>query len=418
MNVRDLSGQWRFLRENARWLASGFLLTVFSSFGQAYFLSLFSEAIREELSLGNGEFGAVFMSSTLASAVSLWLLGPLVDRLPVRGLALGACIALSLACMMMTQLASVWMLVITLYLLRLLGQGLLPHIAMVCMARWFVGERGRAVAVSALGHQTGVALLPLAVVGLLAVADWQWVWLIGSLSLLLLAAPLSWWLMQHERIPRQAIRPAAETEQEHHWTRNEVARDPAYWIGLLFLLTPAFAGTSVIFHLMHVVDVKGWSATDLALGMSLMSLGNIIALLVSGVWVDHRGSVSLLGVFLVPFALSFAVLGLSTQVWGLFLFMFLLGATQGLFTTLLGSLYPALYGVRYLGAIRAQLMTAIVVATAVGPGLSGWLLDAGVSVNHLLLAVCAYALIGVVVLSVLSVHLRDRLAGNVARRHV
>ncbi|EQD81221.1 hypothetical protein B1A_00058, partial [mine drainage metagenome] len=31
---------FRFLRDNARWIASGFLLTLFSSFGQTFFIGL------------------------------------------------------------------------------------------------------------------------------------------------------------------------------------------------------------------------------------------------------------------------------------------------------------------------------------------------------------------------------------------
>jgi len=40
------------------------------------------------------------------------------------------------------------MLVIAIYLLRLAGQGMMSHTAMTAMGRWFVAERGRAVAVT------------------------------------------------------------------------------------------------------------------------------------------------------------------------------------------------------------------------------------------------------------------------------
>ena len=43
-----------------------------------------------------------------------------------------------------------------------------------------------------------------------------------------------------------------------------------------------------------------------------------------------------------------------------------------------GSLWPELYGARHLGSIRAVVIAAIVFSTAVGPGLTGYLIDAGV----------------------------------------
>ena len=57
-----------FLRENARWLAGGFLLTLFSSYGQTFYIALSSGGIRGELGLSHGDFGWLYMFATLASA--------------------------------------------------------------------------------------------------------------------------------------------------------------------------------------------------------------------------------------------------------------------------------------------------------------------------------------------------------------
>lgn len=51
----------RFLRANARWLASGFLLTLFSSFGQAFFIGLSSNDLRATFHLSGGAFGGLYM---------------------------------------------------------------------------------------------------------------------------------------------------------------------------------------------------------------------------------------------------------------------------------------------------------------------------------------------------------------------
>jgi hypothetical protein len=57
-----------FLRDNARWLGGGFLLTMFSSFGQAFFIDLSGNGIRETFHLSGGGFGGIYMLATLASA--------------------------------------------------------------------------------------------------------------------------------------------------------------------------------------------------------------------------------------------------------------------------------------------------------------------------------------------------------------
>ena len=70
-----------FLRENARWVAGGFLLTFFSSYGQTFFISLSAGHIRAEYGLSHGGFGALYMVATLASALTLPQIGKLVGAL-------------------------------------------------------------------------------------------------------------------------------------------------------------------------------------------------------------------------------------------------------------------------------------------------------------------------------------------------
>jgi hypothetical protein len=58
--------------------------------------------------------------------------------------------------------------------------------------------------------------------------------------------------------------------------------------------------------------------------------------------------------------------------------MALIGLTQGGSVALLGALWPELYGTRNLGSIKALATSAMVFATALGPGVTGMLIDAGI----------------------------------------
>ena len=69
-----------FLRDNARWIAGGFLLCFFSSFGQTFFIALSGGEIRAEYGLSNGEWGSLYMLATLASAVTLTQFGRIIGR--------------------------------------------------------------------------------------------------------------------------------------------------------------------------------------------------------------------------------------------------------------------------------------------------------------------------------------------------
>ena len=64
-----------FIRRNFRWIAGGFMLTYFSSFGQTYFISASVSEWRAAFGLTHGEFGRIYMFATLASALCLPLVG-------------------------------------------------------------------------------------------------------------------------------------------------------------------------------------------------------------------------------------------------------------------------------------------------------------------------------------------------------
>ena len=140
--ISFLKSQWRFL-------LFGFLLAFFSSPGQTFFISLFSADIREELNLSHGDFGTVYAIATLASAITLIPLGRLVDTVRLRVIALCIICGLGLAALFFSLIASVTMLVIGIYFMRLSGQGMMTHLYATAMARRYVAERGRALAVAA-----------------------------------------------------------------------------------------------------------------------------------------------------------------------------------------------------------------------------------------------------------------------------
>ena len=152
-----------FLRRAAPALGLGFLISFGSSGGQTYFISLFAGDIRADLNLTHGSFGASYTFATLVSGVALVWLGKLADRFDLPFLSVFSILGLSGCGMLMAGANSVIVLVLALFGLRLFGQGLLSHIAITAMGRWFSIERGRALSVATLGFPVGEALLPVLV---------------------------------------------------------------------------------------------------------------------------------------------------------------------------------------------------------------------------------------------------------------
>jgi len=368
----------QFLRDNARWIAGGFLLTFFSSFGQTYFISLSAGDIRAEYGLSHGGFGTLYMIATLASAATLPQLGKIIDRISVANTVLLAAPVLAIACILMAWSRSLALLVLSIYLLRLFGQGMFSHIAFTAMGRWFAAQRGRAVSLTAIGVNFGEALFPISFVGVAALVGWRGSWLLAAGVLVLVALPLIYGLLKAERTPQSEVtdpnRPVAR-----EWTRGEVIRDPLFWAALSGVLAPAFIGTTVFFHQVYLSELRGWQPSVFAASFAIMSSMTIIFALVAGQLVDRFSATRILPSFLVPLSLSCFVLASTEAEWGAYAFMALMGVSYGFSSTLFGALWPELYGTRHLGGIRSLIVAFMVFATAMGPGLTGALIDAGVS---------------------------------------
>ncbi|MEM1403388.1 MAG: MFS transporter [Pseudomonadota bacterium] len=381
-----------FLRQNFRWIAGGFLLTYFSSFGQTFFISASIGEWRDAFNLSHGEIGRLYMLATLASALSLPFIGRLVDVFPVHRVIAVVAPTLAGATLLAAYAPSVIVLVFAIYLLRLFGQGMMTHIALTATGKWFDAQRGRAVSLVVLGHQGGEATLPILFASVSIAFGYQAGWISGAVALLTIGLPLTWLAYRQPRTPETSFAAAEEASamEARQWRRGEVLRDPIFWILLVGVLAPPFVGTTIFYHQDYFTELRGWPPQFYALSLSVAALTTVIFTLLSGALVDRFRSAALLPFFLLPLGAACWVLSVDGAPQLLYLVMFLLGVAYGLSSTLFGALWPELYGVQHLGAIRSVTVSAMVFATAAGPGITGTFIDRGVSVPAQMVWIGAY----------------------------
>lgn len=147
---------------------------------------------------------------------------------------------------------------------------------------------------------------------------------------------------------------------------------------LPILLTPGFIGTVVFFHQVHLADVKGWSLAAMAPGYSAFAVMTVVSSVVAGWAADRFGSQRLLPLFLIPMGIGIALVGPAEHVAAWYLALGIIGITQGMASALWGVLLPHVYGTRHLGSIRSMTSTVMVISTAIGPGITGVLIDSGI----------------------------------------
>ena len=368
-----------FYRENARWLAAGLLCTLGSSFGQTFFISLFADRLMALHGLSDGGWGTLYTAATLTSAVLLVQAGRLADSMPLQRLAVAVLLLYALVALGMAFNSSLILLFLLIAGLRFCGQGMMGHIGITATARWFRAQRGRALAVTGLGYSIGEALLPSLAVAAIALVGWRGAWGFVAALLLFGFVPLLGTLLAKARAPKGAeAHDAATGLAGKYWSRRDALRHWLFWALLPGILTPAFIGTVIFFHQIHIADEKGWSLAEMALGYPIYAGLTVVSMLLAGQIIDRRGAASLLPVYLLPLGVGIALIDQGDGVWIWYLLLGLLGLGQGLSNTMNGALWAEVYGTRHIGAVRALIVAVMVFSTAIGPGITGLLIDAGI----------------------------------------
>jgi MFS family permease len=383
---------FQFLSNNARWIGGAFLLTFFSSFGQTFFISLSAGEIRAEYELSHGQFGLIYMIATLCSALTLPWLGKIVDRFTPAQVTMMIVPMLALGALGMAFSTHIAALILTIYLLRLFGQAMMTQNALTATARWFAANRGKAVSLVTIGHNMGEAVFPFIFVFVAGAIGWRNSWILCAAVLIFFAFPMITKLVSKDR-ERQASDPEPKVTAVRDWTRPEALRDVFFWLLLVGMLAPAFIGTTIFFHQVYLVELRGWSLTVFASAFSVMGIFTIGFVLIAGALVDRFSAVALLPTFLIPLSLACFVLGSSDAQWSAFVFMALLGTSYGFSSALFGAVWPEIYGTKHLGSIRAITVAMMVFMTAAGPGLTGWLIDIGVSYSSQIIAMGLYCVV-------------------------
>lgn len=377
----------------------GFILTFTSSFGQTFFISLFSWPIRESLSLTNFEFSALYSAATLLSAFALSMTGPMIDSLrlsTVTGITLlglfSGVVAFSFAEIHIT------ILFVALFCLRQFGQGLLTLISSATISRGFQGARGRAISISTLGHPIGEAILPSIAVILLAHYGLQQTWLIIACSLAILSLLIiliSKRISSNREHTEQSSAAFTAPQTNNNWTRKEVLADSNFWLLLPMLNTVPFIITALFFHQTSIAQDKQWSVELFAASFSFYALAQVTGSLLSGALIDRWNARIVIRFTLIPLVLACLVLSISNASYALWVFMGLAGLSAGaMFPASIASLSET-YGVRHIASIKSSVVTVLVLSTAISPPLIGWMLDQQVSVNTVARYLCAGAMVTV-----------------------
>ncbi len=348
-------------------------------------VGLFNSSIRETLSITHGQFGTIYASATLLSSLLLIWIGKKIDDVNVLKFAIFVTILLSFSSFFFSKISSVAFLFVAIFLMRFSGQGLMSHTASTTISRYFIKSRGKALSIIWFGLSSAEFIMPVLIVYLLTLFLWQDLWIAFSLLVLICLPLASYILVKDVKLDTRENNQNENLKEENikNWKRIEVLGDYRFYIVSLNMLAMPWIATGVFVYQSFVTNSKGWGEYTIAQSFMSYSIFSVITLIVAGYLIDKFTSRKLLIFMNIPLLLGTLVIIYFDAPQTAFLFLGLVGISNGLANLLGSSTWAEIYGVKYIGSIKALTTALMVFATAFGTALFGFFIDAGFSIEKI-----------------------------------
>ena len=376
----------------------GFIFTFFSSFGQSFFLGLFNESIRNELDITHGQFGSIYASATLLSSIILIWVGKKIDDFDVLKFSFFVISLLAISTFTFSKINSVAFLFVAILLMRFSGQGMMSHTASTTISRYFTSTRGKALSTGWFGLSTAEFLVPVTIIYALTIMDWRNIWIIISVAIILFLPLVSYFLVKEVKLSSREDDNEVIKQNIKQWKRSEVIKDYRFIIIALNMLAMPWIATGIFVYQSFILSAKNWGEYTIAQSFMVYSIASVLTLFVAGYLIDKFTSRKLLIYMNIPFLISLLILIYFQSPVSSFFFLGLIGISNGFANVLGSSTWAELYGVKFIGSIKALTTALMVFSTAFGTALFGLMIDFDFSIEQISMISGGYILISLILL--------------------
>ena len=363
----------------------GFIFTFFSSFGQSFFIGIFNTSIRNELSISHGQFGSIYASATLLSSFVLIWVGKKIDDINISKFAFLVIILLSFSSFFFSKTSTVLTLFIAIFLMRFSGQGMMSHTATTTVSRYFTKSRGKALSTIWFGLSTAEFILPVLMIFLLSLYDWKFIWISISIVVIFFLPFASFLLVRNLNLDSRETENKESEKRKNirNWKRTEVIKDYRFYVICANMLAMPWIATGTFVYQSFILTSKNWGPYVIAQSFMVYSILSVITLFISGILIDKFTSRKIIIYMNIPLLISVFVIFYFNQPVSAFIFLGLIGISNGLANVLGSSTWAEIYGVKYIGSIKALTTALMVFATAFGTALFGILIDKGFTIENI-----------------------------------
>ena len=282
--------------------------------------------------------------------------------------------------------------------MRFSGQGMMSHTATTTVSRYFTKSRGKALSTIWFGLSTAEFVLPVLIIYLLSIYDWKIIWKSISLIVLIILPLASYFLVKSLNFESRETDGTEKQKEKNikNWKRIEVLKDYRFYIICANMLAMPWIATGTFVYQSFILSSKNWGPYIIAQSFMAYSILSVITLIISGILIDKFTSRKLIVYMNIPLLISVIIIIYFDQSFTAFVFLGLIGISNGFANVLGSSTWAEIYGVKYIGSIKALTTALMVFATAFGTALFGYLIDRGFSFEQIAMISAIYISISLI----------------------
>ena len=303
------------------------------------------------------------------------VLGRLMDQFLMRRLVITGAVSMGLGLALLSEANQFWQVILIYSTLLPIGMLLCGTLASQTMiSKWFTGDRGLAIGLSAMGTSVGGLIIPMIVIELIASHEWEGTLLILSVASTIILIPLNMIVLKFEPPTANYEPNRAQFLDSRTWTSQEILASKAFWIPVMALIPINAAFGGVQFNLGAYMADLGHDqslAAKLIAVTSVMMISGKLFFGAMGDRVDHRKLYWIMTVLIVVALLFYEG---SPEKLDLVIAAGIQGFATGGVMPMMGIIYSARFGTRSFGKVLGYVNLVIMLGSF-GSIFSGWVFD-------------------------------------------
>jgi MFS family permease len=384
-----ISRFWPFKHVYYGWAV--LLAGAFSSFAmvptQGPIVGIFNQPMRDDLGWSATDISLAFVIGSVSGGFISSMTGRVLDRRGPRLVSVIAGIIVATAMVAISRMTEPWHWWVLFGIARATAASGAQLATLVGLASWFVRKRGRVVGLLGVGQRGGQFLMPLPLVGIMAMSTWREAWIVLAVVVIVLQVLPSAALYRHRpenygllpdgaEAPPDAGDGAAKVEVvEHSWTLSQAKRTRTLWLLIFAQGGVILCLNATNLHAAAHLQDRGLSLLQAGMVTTIFAGASLLTVLPWGFALErfHVRTLGLISTAMLVGAMVMVSIADSFAIAALFGLTY--GIAIGAWTVVSRMLFANYFGRRNFGTIRGFAAPLMAIVNPAGPLLAAWFRD-------------------------------------------